>query len=320
MIFLQLEALLWLELIYVLCTQEIPSAFTLSIQEALPNKAMLRDQYNNSWHVKVAKAGDTFYLQDGWGKFVKDNFINGGDKLVFEYYGKGLFNTKIYDSSGREKKGVGAFKVTNEEKKAVTKEDGDEEQDDEEREGKMKDLDEDEEEEDKDEDETNDNDDNYILVSETDDEGEEEIRTSNDAPIRKHGSSSNTSEKQSRCRRVHDIYGEEIFRAGSAPRPKNPYFITKINPGRKAEFYIPMDVIKVQKFNLPKEILLVDPSGRKWSARLKQWKDGRTFYRGGWRKLCKMNFVGDDDICICEFIKRGERFCLNISFVRDTRD
>ncbi|KAK4420161.1 hypothetical protein Salat_2429000 [Sesamum alatum] len=82
----------------------------------------------------------------------------------------------------------------------------------------MKDLDEDEEEEEdeKGKDETNDNDDNYILLSETDDEGEEEIRIGNDAPIRKHGTSL-------------------IFRAGSASRPKNPYFITKINPGRMFE-------------------------------------------------------------------------------------
>ncbi|KAL0382915.1 UNVERIFIED_CONTAM: hypothetical protein Scaly_0578800 [Sesamum calycinum] len=103
---------------------EIPSAFTLSIQGALPNKAILRDQYNNSWQVNVAKVGDTFYLTDGWAKFVGDNFITGGDMLVFECYGEGLFDTKIYDSSGFEKKGVGAFRVTNEETKAVTEEGG----------------------------------------------------------------------------------------------------------------------------------------------------------------------------------------------------
>ncbi|KAL2249485.1 UNVERIFIED_CONTAM: hypothetical protein Sindi_2422200 [Sesamum indicum] len=300
---------------------EIPSAFILSIQGALPNNAILRDKYSNSWHVNVAKVGDTFYLKDGWAKFVGDNFINRGDMLVFECYGKGLFSTKIYDSSGCEKKGVGAFRATNEETKAVMEEDKEDEGDDEEQEGTTKDSDEKEEEEGKDEDETNDNDDNYIVVSETDDEGEEEIRTSNvHAPIGKHGTSSNTSEKQSRCRRVPDIYGEEIFRTGLATYPKHPYFITKINPGRKGELYIPMDLIKVQNLNLPKEILLLDPSGRKWSARLKQWRDGRTYYRGGWRRLCKTNLIGDDDLCICEFIKRGERLCLNISFVRANRD
>ncbi|KAL0451847.1 UNVERIFIED_CONTAM: hypothetical protein Slati_1162800, partial [Sesamum latifolium] len=299
---------------------EIPSAFILSIQGALPNSAILRDQYSNSWQVNVAKVGDKFYLQEGWAKFVGDNFIKGGDMLVFEWYGEGLFNTKIYDSSGCEKKGVGAFRVANEETKAVMEEDGEDERDDEEQEETTKDLDEKEEE--KVEDKANDNDDNYILVSETDDKGEEEIRTSNvHAPVGKHATRRcNNSEKQSRCRRVRDIYGEEIFRTGLATYPKNPYFITKINPGRKGELYIPMDLIKVQNLNLPKEILLLDPSGRRWSAGLKQWRDGRTYYRGGWRRLCKMNLIGYDDICICEFIKRAERLCLNISFVRANRD
>ncbi|KAL0340482.1 UNVERIFIED_CONTAM: hypothetical protein Sradi_4565000 [Sesamum radiatum] len=254
------------------------------------------------------------------GKIVGDNFITGGDMLVFECYGEGLFDTKIYDSSGFEKKGVGAFRVTNEETKAVTEEDGEDERDDEGQEGVTKDLD-DQKEEGKDEDKTNDNVDNYILVSEKDDEGENEIRTSNvHAPTRKHGTSCDTREKQSRCRRVPDIYGEELFRTGLATHPKNPYFVTKINPGRKGELYIPMDLIKVQNLNLPKEILLLDPYGRKWSAGLKQWRDGRTYYRGGWRRLCKMNLIRDDDICICEFIKRAERLCLNISFVRANRD
>ncbi|KAL0403836.1 UNVERIFIED_CONTAM: hypothetical protein Sradi_2024400 [Sesamum radiatum] len=176
------------KLIYVVYAQEIPSAFTLSIKGTLPNKAILRDQYSNSWQVNVAKAGDTFYLTDGWPKFAGDNFISRGDMLVFECYGKGLFSTKIYDSSGCEKKGVGAFRVTNEEMKAVTEEDGEDERDDEGLEGTTKDLDEKEQEEV--EDKTNDNDDNYILVSEEDDEGEEEIRTSNvHTSIGKHGTS-----------------------------------------------------------------------------------------------------------------------------------
>lgn len=81
-----------------------------------------------------------------------------------------------------------------------------------------------------------------------------------------------------------------------------------------------MDLVKVQKLNLPEEMLLLDPSGRKWTAKLKRWRDGRTHYTEGWGRLCRTNLVGEDDICICEFIERDQRLCMNVSFVRANRD
>ncbi|KAI3443889.1 hypothetical protein Pfo_000554 [Paulownia fortunei] len=262
---------------------EIPSAFALSIQEALPDKVVLRHGYNNLWKVKVAKVGDKLYLQDGWPKFVEDNSIKGGDLLVFEYLSNGLFDTKIHGSSACEKKGIGAFKVTEEKTKSVREEDEA-------------------------------SDDIHMLESERDDEEEEEIPSNNYSLKRKRGTS--CKEKLGRIRRVADIYGTEIFRSGLAPEPKNPFFITKINPRRKGELYIPKDIINAQNLNLPEDILMVDPNGRKWSAKRKIWRDGRTYYTQGWRRLCQSNFVEEDDVCICEFVQRGRRLCMNVSFVR----
>ncbi|KAI3443897.1 hypothetical protein Pfo_000562 [Paulownia fortunei] len=146
---------------------EIPSVFVLSIKGALPDKVVLRDRYNNLWQVKIAKVGDKLCLQDGWPKFVEDNSIKGGDLLVFEYFSNGLFDTKMYGSSACEKKGVGAFKVTEEQTKSVKIEDEDEER--------------------KEEDEASD--DIYMLESERDDEEEEENPTNHYALKRKRGTS-----------------------------------------------------------------------------------------------------------------------------------
>ncbi|KAK6135594.1 hypothetical protein DH2020_030662 [Rehmannia glutinosa] len=173
-------------------------------------------------------------------------------------------------------------------------------------------------------------DDNYVSDSETDDEDSDEEIHANDS-VRKKRKQACTREKPGRIRRVlSDIYGVEIFRSGLARQPENPYFVSKVNPKRKSEFlltlfivchgkYIPKDLVIDHNLELPEEISFVDPNGRRWTSRRKIWKGGRTFYTKGWRKLCQCNFVKEDDICICEFIKIDQEHCVKVSFVRADR-
>lgn len=75
-----------------------------------------------------------------------------------------------------------------------------------------------------------------------------------------------------------------------------------------------MDVIKGCGLKLPEIIVLLDPKGRPFRARRKVWSDERTFYVGGWKALCRMNMVGGEDTCICEFVQKGGDLCISVSF------
>ncbi|KAH6764439.1 hypothetical protein C2S52_013389 [Perilla frutescens var. hirtella] len=123
-----------------------------------------------------------------------------------------------------------------------------------------------------------------------------------------------TSTSKRKSTRDFDWYGVEIFQSGLIHQPNNPYFVTKIRKQRAYELYMPMDVIKSYGLQLPNTILLIDPRRREFRATRKMWSDGRTFYTGGWRSLCGMNQVKDDDSCICEFVQRGQDLCVHVSF------
>ncbi|KAK6125795.1 hypothetical protein DH2020_040466 [Rehmannia glutinosa] len=108
-----------------------------------------------------------------------------------------------------------------------------------------------------------------------------------------------------------------IFQAGLAQQPINPYFVTKVMQKREADLFIPMDVIKDFNLDFTQEIILVDPRRREFCAKCKQWKDGRIMLSGGWKSLCRLNLVTQDDKCICEFVQgEGRRLFLNVTFVR----
>ncbi|GER36804.1 transcriptional factor B3 family protein [Striga asiatica] len=125
--------------------------------------------------------------------------------------------------------------------------------------------------------------------------------------------------KQSQRKRrvLSDIYGSEIFLSRLAPHPTNPYFVTKINPKRRSEFYIPKQLMRHGNIELAEKIIFEDPSGRQWIGNRQTWNNSRVFYTKGWRPLCECNSVQDDDLCICEFTKDedGTNF-INVSFVR----
>ncbi|KAL0378924.1 UNVERIFIED_CONTAM: hypothetical protein Sradi_3197900 [Sesamum radiatum] len=277
--------------------------------KAFPEKIYLRDRWNNVWPVKVAQVGDEWYIQDGWLKFVDDNFLTSGDILVFEYFCDSLFNVKLYGLSATEKN------VS----RPLIRADGKEQEHESEEETESEDHDYifrrrerdsyDEDDEDEDDEETEDG--NYLLVKHQEHGLEVRERVNYTDVVGRNrnrtGQWINFSGK----------YCMEIFQAGLVEQPMNPYFVTKIMPKRKGDLFIPMDIIKYSNLDFTQEITLVDPKGRKFHAKCKKWKDGRMVVAGGWRSLCRLNFVEQDDKCICEFVQ-GEGRCLflNVSFVR----
>ncbi|KAL0350065.1 UNVERIFIED_CONTAM: hypothetical protein Sradi_4155700 [Sesamum radiatum] len=289
---------------------KIPQVFMQRVRRAFPAKVYLRDRWNNIWPVKVVQVGDDWYIRDGWVKFVDDNFLTSGDILVFEYFCDGLFNVKLYGLSATEKNMSGPLILTT---------DG-------------------EEQEQQSEEETESEDHDYIFRRrerdnyQEDDEGEDDEETE-DGRYRlvKHQEHGHEVREHVHCTDVvgrnrnkigqwinfSGKYSMEIFQAGLVEQPMNPYFVTKIMPKRKGDLFIPMDIIKYSNLDFTQGMTLVDPKGRKFHAKCKKWKDGRMVVAGGWRSLCRLNFVEQEDKCICEFVRgEGGRLFLNVSFVR----
>ncbi|KAF5951678.1 hypothetical protein HYC85_009622 [Camellia sinensis] len=101
---------------------------------------------------------------------------------------------------------------------------------------------------------------------------------------------------------------EDVFKYGMVSWPKNPCFVAKLRSTRRTELYVPMDVIRDHNLKLPSNLILLDEEGRKWSTRVVQWNDGRTWLTVGWKAFCKWNNLKREDRCICEFIRgKGRR-------------
>lgn len=79
-------------------------------------------------------------------------------------------------------------------------------------------------------------------------------------------------------------------------------------------------MIRDNKLDLPLEITMYDPKGRKWTAKGQNRKDRRKYYTTGWRSLCQRNLIGDDDVCVIEFIQRGGSLTIDVSVIRAPAD
>ncbi|KAJ8530124.1 hypothetical protein K7X08_036959 [Anisodus acutangulus] len=90
---------------------KIPTAYTDYKNGKLPRKVSLRDRFDNMWPIGVTKTGRNFHFQYGWEKFIKENTIEFGDFLTFEYDGNGVFDFKLLGTTGCEKKGSGGLKL-----------------------------------------------------------------------------------------------------------------------------------------------------------------------------------------------------------------
>ncbi|KAL2529389.1 putative B3 domain-containing protein [Forsythia ovata] len=270
---------------------QLLTSFSLQIQGALPERAFLRDHYTNMWPVKMTKIENNWFFEDGWEKFVQDNSMEKRDVFVFKYDGENLFDVKLLGLSGCEKKGVGEFRMSVKEETAYKIVDHEEIEDDRE----VEDI--------YDSDDSDDNADDYLQYVEEDEDVEAEEDNVED------GKEDDINSKDD------DYY---FNTEDQKPRLKQ---ILK-QKSCKCLMFIPREVVDYFQVPLPDKMLLIDPEGRKWETKLCIWKDGRPWYRGGWKNLCRVNFVCEDDRCICEFVKgKGrEGLCLHVNVVKAKKD
>ncbi|CAK9150829.1 unnamed protein product [Ilex paraguariensis] len=322
--------------------EKIPLAFALHMKANLPDKAFLRDCHGNLWPVEVAKIGRDLFFHDGWLGFVKDNCVELGDFLVFQFDGNYMFDFKLLGRTACEKKVTGVFQFRIKEEKEDEDEDEDEEEATKEEGGGEEVVEEDDvddTEEDEDDDTEEDEDEEYYKEGEGEDEEESDEEEEVEAPSKKmpktvgESSAAGLEKYDSHAQFGHerlaiinagaeaeskrtdtfetvDVNDDDydIFGSGVIARPQNPYFVAKLRAKRKNELYVPVDVIKDHNLKLRPQMMIRDPRGKDWATNVSTWKDGRTCLHGGWKALCKWNNLQKQDKCVCEFVQgRGRR-------------
>ncbi|XP_004308903.1 PREDICTED: B3 domain-containing protein Os01g0723500-like [Fragaria vesca subsp. vesca] len=79
---------------------KMPRAFVTHFNG--PALCKLQGPTGKSWDVKLEEKNNEIFFHKGWKKFLKDNFLDGGDFLVFNYDGDSCFSVTIYDESSCE--------------------------------------------------------------------------------------------------------------------------------------------------------------------------------------------------------------------------
>ncbi|MCD9560433.1 hypothetical protein HAX54_019115 [Datura stramonium] len=89
------------------------------------------------------------------------------------------------------------------------------------------------------------------------------------------------------CKRIAtDRFRADIFKSGQHNRPKYPYFVAKIQPNKRYQVHVPINVVRDNKLELPSSMTIRDflwP--REFETKLNSWKDGRIWLIGGWCNL-----------------------------------
>ncbi|KAL8552323.1 hypothetical protein ACS0TY_001136 [Phlomoides rotata] len=259
---------------------KIPKVFTQCVDEPFPERVFLRDRNNHMWIVEMEQDGHQWSFVKGWNKFVNDNSLTKFDLLVFQYVHKNIFNVKLYGTSATEKNIIGPCIL-----------------------GGVNPDEEEEEEED----------DSEMTESEN-------YNQQNQENVNNEGLAGNNRHGKQLTKRRRKCYGMDIFEAGQAKIPKNPYFVAKFKPTRRTDLFIPSDVINDYGLTFDEEIILVDPEGREFTSYYRKWEKsgGRSVLSRGWIELCLANQVTEHDKCICEFVPRegDNRHFLHVSFVR----
>ncbi|KAM5552022.1 putative B3 domain-containing protein [Rosa sericea] len=79
---------------------KMPTSFVIHFNG--PALCKLRGPNGKCWDVKLEEKNNDLFFHKGWKKFVKDNYLEEGDFLVFNYDGNSLFSVTIYDESACE--------------------------------------------------------------------------------------------------------------------------------------------------------------------------------------------------------------------------
>ncbi|KAH0784722.1 hypothetical protein KY290_004320 [Solanum tuberosum] len=308
---------------------KIPTGHTNYKNGKLPRNVFLRDRFNNIWPMGVTRIGRDLYFQYGWEKFIEDNNLEFGDFIIFDYDGNETFDFKLLGITGCVKEGAKCEKkekVNVEHRKSVElkeknrtrdnndssfdddnidnymieEEDNDkvevekEENEDDDEEGAEKEIEEEVEEG------KNDETEEEVEEGKEDETEEEEDEEENGTTntFKKKTSGSKAGRRKAitcKVRNTLDRYGADIFKSGRATQPKNPYFVAKILPKRRNQLYVPIDVVRDYKLELPPSMTIRDSAGREFETRVNNWKDGRIWLMGGWRSICRWNLVEEND-------------------------
>ncbi|KAG5625057.1 hypothetical protein H5410_010275 [Solanum commersonii] len=310
--------------------KKIPTGYTNYKNGKLPRNVFLSDRFNNIWPMGVTRIGRDLYFQYGWEKFIEDNTLEFGDFIIFDYDGNETFDFKLLGITGCVKEGAkcekkekvnvehrksvelkeknrtrnnndSSFDDDNTDNYMIEEEDNDkvevekEEKEDDEEEGAEKEIEEEVVEEGK-----NDETEKEVEERKEDETEEEEDEEENGTTktFKKKTSGSKAGRRKAitfKVRNMLDRYGADIFKSGRATQPKNPYFVAKILPKRRNQLYVPIDVVRDYKLELPPSMTIRDSAGREFETRVNNWKDGRIWLMGGWRSICRWNLVEEND-------------------------
>ncbi|TXG67146.1 hypothetical protein EZV62_008421 [Acer yangbiense] len=261
----------------------IPNAFVTLCNRLMPKNAVLSNHMGSWWHVIVDYIDGRVYFLNGWKKFVKDNSIESGDKLIFRYNGQCGLSVKVFGQDACEKienKANGTSYMNKQEKEEdsymnkVKLEKGEVEKEKNE-ETKENDI------EDKDCDDHGSNDSDY----------KDYIEVFEQMPVHKIGRG---------YKRTNDVSLEEV----DVPKiilPQNPQFIAKLKVGSNRNLlFVPAEVLKLYQLKLQNLIFFRNKRGMHWPGEVINPRNNQ-IYIHGWNDFCTANHVSMDDWCICEF-------------------
>ncbi|KAL5778387.1 hypothetical protein ACOSP7_011313 [Xanthoceras sorbifolium] len=307
----------------------VPDDFVTFCNRLLPKKAVLSNDMGKVWHVDVNHVDNGVFFLDGWRKFVKDNSLEGGDLLVFKYNGDCGFSVKIFGSSACEKIASGAnggapYMNAAKLEKDEEEEDTTKEKEEEATIKKSRDV--------KQSGGSNGGSKKGAAV-----EVEKEAATIKVVRARKRSSENNGIPKK---RVVFEIEEEEeveeenirnwkkssggceklqtVNVKGGSKRTTdakfvefdmrkyiqhgNLYFTAKERAGPiHYSLYVPKNISKALK--LSGHVSFRNKHGGQWSGIVSNVKKEGKIYISGWKCFCRMNHVGPDDLCVCEFLQ-----------------
>ncbi|KAJ4963850.1 hypothetical protein NE237_023789 [Protea cynaroides] len=82
---------------------KIPPGFVKHFKGKRPKKFILQSPNGKSWCVRMKKIKSSWFIQEGWERFVICHSLEVGDFLVFKFNGKAKFRVTVYDRSACEK-------------------------------------------------------------------------------------------------------------------------------------------------------------------------------------------------------------------------
>ncbi|KAG0477204.1 hypothetical protein HPP92_014045 [Vanilla planifolia] len=104
---------------------------------------------------------------------------------------------------------------------------------------------------------------------------------------------------------------ERALESARSFKSSHPFFIATYRNSRQEYMTIPMSIKRECKLGEMETIILQDPKGRPWPARIAHWK-GRVALAGGWTKFRDGNYLSEGDVCVFEFLAEDNSMHVHI--------